>query len=427
MKNYFAKFLSAVCLGATLSCAFAGPQENAETAYIKGNYSEALKIITPLATKGEAWAQFNLGLMFENGLGVSIDSKEGLKWFNRAALQGHTEATTIIRLQPLASLLNRVLFADGLMGLSGLVESCYFAPKARGYDCLILDIGSMYLESVPASRNILEFFSSDAHITRVDTAISKGDLKLEDAKKVQQIVSKRMMQALSADLKLRESIGDAECIVIDPDIATNFSGECVNGYAEGYGVAKARDEYRGEFKRGLVHGRGQYTHGADSKWSTEVFRGSYFKGAKNGFGVLSISANSSHPALDSMKKNGTRKEGRYFYSAIYSVGRVVFTCKDEDECLNRLPTIEFNEVLDEIKFGSERIDFDDLRKLTNLSILKLGRSQIFSNCMIDEIFLDYFENQAGDKKLERNEIKIFYKYLSNKKLMLQPYLYCLQK
>ena len=71
--------LKRLLLTARICCfmvtANAMPTDDALAAYNKGNYTQALKIIRPLATQGDAQAQNNLGLMYENGQGVTLDYK----------------------------------------------------------------------------------------------------------------------------------------------------------------------------------------------------------------------------------------------------------------------------------------------------------------------------------------------------------------
>ncbi len=57
-------------------------------AYERGDYETALKEFRPLAEQGYASAQSNLGLMYDNGQGVSQDYQEAVKWYRRAAEQG---------------------------------------------------------------------------------------------------------------------------------------------------------------------------------------------------------------------------------------------------------------------------------------------------------------------------------------------------
>ena len=44
------------------------------------------------AEQGESWAQYNLGIMYDNGLGVLQDYKEAVKWYTKSAEQGLADA-----------------------------------------------------------------------------------------------------------------------------------------------------------------------------------------------------------------------------------------------------------------------------------------------------------------------------------------------
>ncbi len=63
--------------------------QNAADAYNRQDYETAYKLYLPLAEQGYADAQFNLGLMYEDGEGVSKDYKEAVNWFRLAAEQRH--------------------------------------------------------------------------------------------------------------------------------------------------------------------------------------------------------------------------------------------------------------------------------------------------------------------------------------------------
>jgi TPR repeat protein len=54
-------------------------------AYNSGDYETALKEFKPLAEQGHGEAQFNLGLMYNNGQGVILDHVTAFKWFKLAA------------------------------------------------------------------------------------------------------------------------------------------------------------------------------------------------------------------------------------------------------------------------------------------------------------------------------------------------------
>ena len=55
------------------------------------------------AEKGEAAAQFNLGLMYADGNGVIEDNKEAVKWYRKAAEQGYAAAQVQSHREPVAS------------------------------------------------------------------------------------------------------------------------------------------------------------------------------------------------------------------------------------------------------------------------------------------------------------------------------------
>ena len=61
-------------------------------AYYSGDYATALSEWKPLAEQGDAVAQYNLGLMYDNGYGVSQDYKTAVKWYTLAAEQGVADA-----------------------------------------------------------------------------------------------------------------------------------------------------------------------------------------------------------------------------------------------------------------------------------------------------------------------------------------------
>ena len=69
-----------------------GDIEDGITAYEKKDYKTALNKFKPLAEKGNISAQFNLGVMYDEGQEVQMDYKEAVKWYRSAADQGHAQA-----------------------------------------------------------------------------------------------------------------------------------------------------------------------------------------------------------------------------------------------------------------------------------------------------------------------------------------------
>ena len=70
----------------------AGPLEDAAVAYSRKDFATALRIWRPLAELGNAAAQFNVGLMYDNGQGVPQDYAAAVKWYRLAAAQGDAQA-----------------------------------------------------------------------------------------------------------------------------------------------------------------------------------------------------------------------------------------------------------------------------------------------------------------------------------------------
>jgi TPR repeat protein len=66
--------------------------EDAVAAYRRANYATALRIYRSMADQGLAIAQFNVGLMYDNGQGVSKDEVQAMKWYRLAADQGRSDA-----------------------------------------------------------------------------------------------------------------------------------------------------------------------------------------------------------------------------------------------------------------------------------------------------------------------------------------------
>ena len=63
--------VSMCCLVATANAA---PMDDALAAYERGDYAQALKILRPLATKGNADAQYGMGALYYEGKGVTKET-----------------------------------------------------------------------------------------------------------------------------------------------------------------------------------------------------------------------------------------------------------------------------------------------------------------------------------------------------------------
>jgi hypothetical protein len=65
-------------------------------AYKRNDYAAALKEFHPLAEQGDANAQMVLGIMYEDGQGVTQDYALAAEWYEAAAVQGYVQAQILI-------------------------------------------------------------------------------------------------------------------------------------------------------------------------------------------------------------------------------------------------------------------------------------------------------------------------------------------
>jgi hypothetical protein len=72
-----------------------------------------------------------------------------------------------------------------------------------------------------------------------------------------------------------------DCKVLKLELSGSYSGDCKNGLANGYGIAKGTDTYEGQFKKGKPDGKGKYT------WSNgNYYDGDWKDGKKAGKGSM---------------------------------------------------------------------------------------------------------------------------------------------
>ena len=65
----------------------------------RGDYATALREWRPLAEQGDARAQFDLGLLYENGDGVPRDYAKAHRWYEKSAAQGGAKAQFYLGMQ----------------------------------------------------------------------------------------------------------------------------------------------------------------------------------------------------------------------------------------------------------------------------------------------------------------------------------------
>jgi uncharacterized protein len=89
----FSRTLLALVAALCCSGALAGLQEGLD-ALRRNDFATAAKELRPVAERGDAEAQYRIGLMYEYGKGYPQDKVQGIVWFRKAADQDHASAQT---------------------------------------------------------------------------------------------------------------------------------------------------------------------------------------------------------------------------------------------------------------------------------------------------------------------------------------------
>ena len=90
----------------------------AAAAYQKQDFATVIRLLQPLAEQGDATAQHNLAVLYQDGLGVPASAEKALYWYEKAAEQGQAEAQ----------------FMAGLMYSDGIGTAQDYQKAAQWYE-----------------------------------------------------------------------------------------------------------------------------------------------------------------------------------------------------------------------------------------------------------------------------------------------------
>ena len=108
-------------------------------------FRRALQLLTPLAEQGEAEAQFRLGVMFQNGLGVVANELRAQEWMRQGAEQDH----------PLAQHGLGVMYLYGEGVPQDDTQALYWFERGAAHGLLgsLTSLAMMYAEGRGVERN----------------------------------------------------------------------------------------------------------------------------------------------------------------------------------------------------------------------------------------------------------------------------------
>ncbi|MCB1777491.1 MAG: sel1 repeat family protein [Candidatus Competibacteraceae bacterium] len=92
MNKLFFLLLIGSLLNITPAQAAEGDWDQAKAAHERGDYAAEIAIVRPLAEQGFAFAQFNMGVLYDEGHGVPLDDLQAMTWYRKAAEQGLPQA-----------------------------------------------------------------------------------------------------------------------------------------------------------------------------------------------------------------------------------------------------------------------------------------------------------------------------------------------
>jgi len=119
--------------------------DEALAVYEKGDYSLAATLFTQLASKGEASAQYILGIMYDKGRGVNKSHELATKWYHKAAEQGHMSAQYNLGLN--------YEHGQGVSKNDQLAVVWYRKAAEQGSSLAQYNLGSMYYNGLGISQS----------------------------------------------------------------------------------------------------------------------------------------------------------------------------------------------------------------------------------------------------------------------------------
>jgi hypothetical protein len=172
----FAALLTASLMQwAIAGAALAGSYDDAMAAYDKGDFATALKLLRPLAERGDASAQYAIGRMYAKGQGVPQDAAEANNWFNKGreqskALQAYNRSDFVTahkifeplaeKGQALAEYILGLMYANGQGVPESYPEALKWLTKAaeQGEAKAQFSVGVIYFKGLAMTANPAEAF-----------------------------------------------------------------------------------------------------------------------------------------------------------------------------------------------------------------------------------------------------------------------------
>lgn len=144
---------TAMALGLILLATGAGATSvlDGKEAAEKGDFAAAVAIWRPLAEARDPRAETYIGLMYDNGYGVTQDRAEAFRWFERAAGRGYADAQYHLGF----------MYHHGRGVRRSQTEALkwYRAAAAQGQPAAQYNLGKMYAHGLVVRRDLVEAYA----------------------------------------------------------------------------------------------------------------------------------------------------------------------------------------------------------------------------------------------------------------------------
>ena len=143
--------------------------QNAQSTVDQAQADDILTAMRPLAREGQASAQYNMGVIYAGGIGVSRDYRRAIQWYRQAAEQGYARAQYNLG----------VLYRDG----SGVARDPararrWFERAAAGGEAAAQNnLAVMYARGEGVSRDTVRAVSWAARAARAGNAAAASNLE----------------------------------------------------------------------------------------------------------------------------------------------------------------------------------------------------------------------------------------------------------
>ncbi|MGH8614766.1 MAG: hypothetical protein ACREYF_22755 [Gammaproteobacteria bacterium] len=141
----FKRYTLGIIFGMAISAAMAAALEEGQGYYANKDYSQAWRVLKPMAESGNAQAQLLVADMYRQGLGVTPADQEAIRWYRKAAENGVPEAQHAVA----------GAYFEGKTLPHSLEQAIVWWSRAAGAGLVAAqyDLGLMYARGLGAGRD----------------------------------------------------------------------------------------------------------------------------------------------------------------------------------------------------------------------------------------------------------------------------------